>query len=136
MAQGPKGRVWEHRWVLYEKIGPGPHPCHWCGAMVNWGFGTGPGVLTVDHLDNVGTNNVPENLVPSCHTCNCTRQRKDLIRPGELSVTMTGQSGRKRAVLRTCRYCGKEFAFLAADRKPTHGQFCSRSCARRWPHRG
>ena len=31
------GRAYEHRVVLYDLIGQGPHACHWCGVMVNWG---------------------------------------------------------------------------------------------------
>lgn len=62
--------VAEHRVVLYEKIGPGPHPCHWCGGLLGWGGKSG---INVDHLDNDKLNNDPDNLVPSCGNCN--RQR-------------------------------------------------------------
>jgi hypothetical protein len=61
----------EHRIVLYEKIGPGVHPCHWCGHVVSW---TAPPLsadeLHADHVDRSRDNNVPENLVPSCRRCN------------------------------------------------------------------
>lgn len=65
-----KGTVREHVWVLYEKIGPGPHPCHWCGTLKNWGGKTG---IHADHLDEVKGNNDPDNLVPSCGPCNRLR---------------------------------------------------------------
>ena len=32
----PCGRVYEHQIVLYEAIGDGAHPCHWCRAGVRW----------------------------------------------------------------------------------------------------
>jgi len=76
--------VLEHRAVLYSHIGPGPHPCHWidrfsCGRdQLEWG-GLGGDSIVVDHLDDNGTNNSPENLVPSCTGCNVRRahaQRK------------------------------------------------------------
>ncbi len=67
------GTVLEHRFVLYEKIGPGPHPCHWaCGAILDWG---GPSGINVDHLDDDKLNNDPDNLVPSCGNCNRHRGR-------------------------------------------------------------
>lgn len=71
------GNLAEHRKVLYDKIGPGPHPCHWnaiskCGKLsMEWG---GVGGICVDHLDDVKTNNDPLNLVPSCRGCNGSRR--------------------------------------------------------------
>lgn len=64
------GGVWVHRMVLYDSIGPGPHPCHWCDAPVDWGEG-----LTADHLNWDRRDNRPCNLVPSCMSCNSTRFR-------------------------------------------------------------
>ncbi|QAY13973.1 HNH endonuclease [Mycobacterium phage Colt] len=61
-------RVAEHRIVLYDKIGPGTHPCHWCGKPVTWGEG-----LQTDHVDWDRLNNTPDNLVPSCRPCNFNR---------------------------------------------------------------
>lgn len=71
----PSGHLFQHRAVLWDKIGVGPHPCHWCGVSVNWlpGSGTKAGALVVDHLDDDPANNDPSNLAPSCHGCNCTR---------------------------------------------------------------
>lgn len=127
------GRVGEQRYVLYEKIGPGPHPCHWCAQSVDWmpGKRTAQGALIVDHLDGQRQNNCPDNLVPSCHRCNVWRNHSQAIRDDEVWTTMTGQPGRKRAVLRVCEACGKEFRHLAADKRPSRGRFCSMSCARK-----
>ena len=69
------GYILEHRLVLWEAIGPGEHPCHWCGETVTWDVRTpgSPGCLTVDHLDRVRDNNARDNLVPSCIKCNVGR---------------------------------------------------------------
>jgi hypothetical protein len=64
------GHVLEHRMVLFGKIGPGEHPCHWCDKLVTWDSGYS---LTVDHVDANPSNNAPENLVPSCNPCNVRR---------------------------------------------------------------
>ena len=69
----------EHRKVLYDKIGSGPHPCHWseaygCGRRsLEW---KGLSGLVVDHLDDDKLNNTPENLVPACSSCNMRRGRE------------------------------------------------------------
>jgi len=65
-----RGRLREHRKVLYDKIGPGEHRCHWCGVMVCWEGGT----LAPDHLDWDVANNHPDNLVPCCWACNSARK--------------------------------------------------------------
>lgn len=72
------GRVYVHRQVLYDAIGPGPHSCHWCGTQIDWKPKGAPGELQPDHLNNDGADNRLENLVPSCRRCNSTRgsQRK------------------------------------------------------------
>jgi 5-methylcytosine-specific restriction endonuclease McrA len=66
------GNVWVHRVVLFDAIGHGPHPCHWCGRPLTWG-GKGGGSLVVDHLDGDGANNTLTNLVPCCASCNTSR---------------------------------------------------------------
>ena len=74
-----RGIVYVHRMVLFDKIGPGPHRCHWCSAKVRWLIGDGPrgvgvdGALITDHLDFDPSNNEPANLVPSCNSCNAGR---------------------------------------------------------------
>ena len=75
---GKNGRVFVYRILLYEKIGSGPHTCHWCGDPVEWtrghaGRGCFAGALAVDHLDGDMHNNDPANLVPSCNDCNSLR---------------------------------------------------------------
>lgn len=66
--------VYEHRAVLYDAIGPGEHPCHWCQRLVSWQRGRmGSGVLVPDHLDGDKANNNRANLVPACHDCNVRR---------------------------------------------------------------
>lgn len=69
------GRTYVHRAVLYDTIGPGSHPCHWCSKPVTWelSWPSSKDALVVDHLDNSKTNNEPANLVPSCGPCNCHR---------------------------------------------------------------
>lgn len=65
-----RGRLGEHRMVLYDKIGPGPHKCHWCGKELEWGGILG---IVADHLNEDRSDNRPENLAPSCHSCNANR---------------------------------------------------------------
>lgn len=60
-------RVYTHRMVLYDHIGPGNTECHWCRTPISWDN------LHVDHLDDDKTNNVISNLVPSCLLCNTKR---------------------------------------------------------------
>lgn len=66
------GAVLEHRVILYDKIGPGEHPCHWCGKVVSWEPGRAAGI-TVDHVDFDRSNNSHGNLVPACNACNVRR---------------------------------------------------------------
>jgi hypothetical protein len=63
----PRGWGFEHRMVLYDKLGGANPNCHWCGAVLTWG------TLHTDHLDDDKTNNAPENLAPSCSGCNTAR---------------------------------------------------------------
>lgn len=67
LADG-SGMVFEHRAVLHGEIGPGPHPCHWCGGgPLHWED------IVVDHLNEMKTDNTPSNLVASCNDCNRAR---------------------------------------------------------------
>ena len=71
------GVVAEHRKVLYDAIGPGPHACYWndqfgCGrASLDWVS------ICVDHLDGDTLNNDLENLVVSCRSCNTKRGSRE-----------------------------------------------------------
>lgn len=82
------GMAWAHRVVLYDTIGYGPHQCHWCKELVTWG-GRSKYAVQADHLDGDGSNNHPDNLVPSCASCNTMRgggaRSKELARHGWFS---------------------------------------------------
>lgn len=66
------GLVGSHRAVLFDKVGPGPQECHWCGRDLDW-KGEGSRKCISDHLDGNGFNNDPKNLVTSCTRCNIMR---------------------------------------------------------------
>jgi len=61
------GSVYEHRKVVFDKVGVGPHPCYWCGKILEWSD------IVVDHLNEVKDDNRFENLVISCNPCNRAR---------------------------------------------------------------
>jgi len=131
----PSGVVAVSRLVLYDKIGPGPHPCNWCGGEVDWKTGLVAGALIADHLNWDREDDRPENLVPACNPCNVNRQREfedRAIADDDLTV-IWGSGGRTRAIRRECEYCGVEFLTIPAEVKKGKGRFCSRSCARRNP---
>lgn len=67
LAKLKGGRVLEHRKVLYDAIGEGPHPCYWCARVLDWP------ALVVDHLNENKADNRRTNLVPSCNDCNRAR---------------------------------------------------------------
>jgi hypothetical protein len=131
----PSGVTAESRVVLYDKIGPGAHQCHWCGEEVAWIAGGGPATpntLIVDHLDWDFRNNDPANLVSSCNKCNAHRTRSGDRRRLEEEETIVVWSGvPTRAVERECEYCGSAFLIPPSATKRGRGRFCSRSCARR-----
>ena len=63
-----RGAAYTHRLVLFEKVGDGTHPCHWCNTSLTWGIN-----LTTDHLNDDRADNRPANLVPCCQSCNARR---------------------------------------------------------------
>ena len=68
-----RGAVREHRKVLYDAVGPGPHECHWgCGRLMEWGGRQG---IHADHVNGDTLDNRIENLVVSCPTCNKRRSK-------------------------------------------------------------
>lgn len=70
---GPTGQLYEHRRVLFEAIGSGPHTCEWCAKPIDWWSESQASKLFVDHLDGKKNNNTRSNLVASCHSCNVKR---------------------------------------------------------------
>lgn len=123
------GWVSEHRAVLYSKVGPGQHPCHWCGKQLTWQRGLACDAIEADHVDFNIHNNAPDNIVASCHSCNVKRSSIN-IRPDELHVVF--RDGRKaRAVQRTCDTCGSSFLLNASELKRKNaraGRYCSHEC--------
>lgn len=77
------GQLLEHRKVLYDAIGPGEHPCRWCGQTLTWQAGITETALVADHLDFDRANNDPSNLVPSCNGCNVRRTTRWLGPKGD-----------------------------------------------------
>lgn len=127
------GSIAEHRLALYEKIGPGPHSCHWCGKQISWGIPpSADGCIDTDHLDNDRRNNDPANLVPSCHRCNIIRTHDQRFAAKPFVISATAGT-RRTAVERTCQRpgCGKPFLIELAlvNKNPERtGRYCSREC--------
>jgi hypothetical protein len=134
------GKVAVHRFVLYEKIGPGPHNCHWCGKTIHWatrrkGEKAKVAELVVDHLDDSQANNAPDNLVPSCHNCNSLRGRPQYAITEEEPFVVWKDGSKHRATQRICHACGREFLIATVQLTtpkagPRTGWFCSKHCAR------
>ena len=62
-----RGNVDEHRKILYDNLGPGPHECYWRGITITWGE------AVADHLNEQKADNRKENLVLTCNECNRSR---------------------------------------------------------------
>src|SRR5262252_643840 len=131
-----RGHVRLHRWLLYRRIGDGPHPCNWCGIALAWHRGGhAGGALVVDHLDGHRAKNDDGNLVPSCNPCNVAR-RRTRVKPDEPHVVQRRPDGtvrgRLRAVEMACEWCGRLFPVEHARlKKKGDGRFCSHSCSER-----
>lgn len=129
------GVILEHRKNLFDKIGWGPHKCHWCKTKIQWRIGdtrykgnSQRGILYVDHLDGDKRNNHQVNLVPSCVSCNLLRGRGVTpIKQEEIFITR--KDGRKhRAEKRYCKNCNVLFHHLKAEKRVNKGKFCSNTC--------
>ena len=103
------GQVYTHRFVLYNKIGPGDHNCHWCQKQISWD-GKGIKSIVADHLDDDTQNNDPRNLTPSCRMCNSERA----IRANFLTHCENGHEWIKENIYlrpdgvgRMCRKCSQ-----------------------------
>lgn len=128
------GYVYRHEAVLYARIGPGPHPCHWCGRLVDWKQKVRRkmvGVLCTDHLNGIETDNRSSNLVASCFRCNISRAHPQNFGPSEDWVRRGSQ--RLRYHIRTCAGCGQDFkcANFVKTSKDHVGRFCSLECYRK-----
>jgi hypothetical protein len=72
-----KGITYEHRIVLWDQLEGKDAYCHWgCGTFLYWDkkWPFDKDALIVDHINRVKNDNRPENLVPSCGSCNFKRQ--------------------------------------------------------------
>lgn len=129
----PSGRLPLHRVILYDKIGPGLHPCHRCGQTVNWSTTsrTGPGVLVAEHIDQNPQNNSPENLAPSCQSCNI-RAGRDSRFENTPFIEVNGK--RLRCAERVCEGCSTTFLIPLSELQTANkrgfngGRFCSLKC--------
>lgn len=63
----PHGWVYEHRALLFDRLGGTTQDCYWCAQPLDWKD------IVVDHLDEVKGNNGHANIVASCNSCNRAR---------------------------------------------------------------
>jgi hypothetical protein len=127
-----RGLVALHRWLVYRRLGDGPHPCHWCGTSVTWMLGgVRRGALVVDHIDRNQGNNDETNLVPSCVGCNAWREHGGVLTLDEPTVQLA--SGRSRAVEQVCAWCDK--TYLTRRIRAGVQRFCSHQCRASWARR-
>ena len=125
-------QIWEHRAVMWDVLGAGPHLCHWCGRGLRWGEGTGGDILSVDHLDRDPRNNDPTNLVPACMGCNAHRHHPfALVSDDEPYAVNPTKGTRQRGRECVCLTCGATFVRTHAalrNAKRNVGRYCSLPC--------
>lgn len=129
----PSGVLAIARVNLYDKIGPGTHPCNWCKKVISWDAELySDTAIVADHLNWDSENDEPENLVPSCNACNSHRRKtghSKTLSPEEPTLMRGGRP--TRAVHRECEFCQSDFLAVPADIRNGKGRFCSRPCARK-----
>jgi hypothetical protein len=84
-AASTSGVTGYHRIILWDKLNGADVPCNWCGKQLYWSksWPQAGDALVVDHLNGVKDDNGPENLVPSCASCNIKRaDRSNLKKHG------------------------------------------------------
>lgn len=79
--------AFEHRIVAYEKYGEILPNCELCDMELNWSN------AVIDHIDEVRTNNHPNNLRPLCWNCNINRTvRVGLSYRNAMAVEFNGRT--------------------------------------------
>lgn len=108
------GTVKVHRLVAYEKIGSGPHKCHWCGCDVEWKYCS----HTCSSKANYSEGKTLRNKVyRSKRWINSTETTVEIV-PGH----------RTRAVEKCCGWCGQKFLCSISEHHKGNGKFCSIGC--------
>jgi len=82
------GQVWEHRKIVYDRIGDVVPPCELCGKPLTWT------IAHIDHIDEDPSNNDPKNLRPLCSTCNTHRSMHLplYLHKGHRGITFDGET--------------------------------------------
>lgn len=121
---GKTGLVSEARALLFDRIGWGPHPCHWCGKRVDWLVGQRgnlPNALVADHVDSDPLNDDAANIVAACGPCNAQRART--VNDEETYVVRGNGTRLRVGEQRSCRTCATPFLTTV-----TYRNYCSRAC--------
>jgi len=101
--------VLEHRSILWDHIGRGPHKCHRCSTDVSWFPDEDPGCkpLVIDHVDRNSKNNSLDNLAVSCQRCNLMNSPRT-VEDDEVFITLPVGT-RLRAIELVCPVCETTF---------------------------
>lgn len=76
------GSVWEHRKIVYDRLGDTLPPCELCDKPLTWE------TAHIDHIDEDPSNNDPKNLRPLCRGCNVSRP----IHANSIMLTACGET--------------------------------------------